>query len=130
MSNFLAAITTVWTPETIIVATVAGFLLGVLVVGKITSLPSYVSDATALEVAIGLAITGILAGAVFYVGQALVDVAEDIPARLLSRFSVWCIYVLAMAVGTGIRVAVDRQNRRRLLLDRARSEVASSHRGE
>lgn len=114
VETFLDALTTVWTPEALGVALAAGLVVGVLALARVAELPTYASDASPTEIAVALAVTSIIAGAVFYSGQAIVDSREDVPARLLSRFGVWCVYSLGMAGGTWLsltRALVVRRSR-------------------
>jgi hypothetical protein len=107
MSEFLQALTTVWTGPALLVAAGGGLLIGFVVLGGIARLPTYVSSATPAQVGLAVSVFSIVAAAVFYLGQASVDTAEDIPARLLSRFSVWCIYSAGMGLGTWLRLRLE-----------------------
>lgn len=123
MRDLVSIMTTVWTPQTLIVATIAGFTLGAVVLAYLTDLPAYASDATPIEVAVGVAVSAIIAGAVFYAGQIIVDSQEDLAVRLVSRFGVWVFYSVAMAGGTAVGLAVRRHARHRRLRALALEEV-------
>ena len=117
------SISTVWTPATLGIAWIAGTLLGAIFLAYIARRPAYVSDASPAWVAFAVAIASILAGAVFYAGQIIVDPLEDVAARLISRFSVWVLYSIAMAFGTWLGLVLRNRRHRRRIRARAVSEL-------
>lgn len=124
MSELVALITTVWTPAGTAVAAIAGLMLGVLVLGYLATLPTYVSEATPLEAGGIVVLASSLAGAVFYAGQIVVAVgADDVPDRLVSRYGLWVLYSVAMGAGTWARLAWALYRRGRHVHEQAVTEV-------
>lgn len=116
-------LTTVWTPTAVGVAVGAGFALGFLFLGYLGGLPTYASEATPAEVFRVVVAGACLAGAVFYLGQSLVDpTAAD---RVVSRFGLWVVYSITMAFGTFLRLSIDDALRARRHTTTAREAVAS-----
>lgn len=126
MSEALGMLTAVWTAPALLLATTAGFGVGWAVIGQLALLPTYASSATPAQAGRALGLTGIFVGGVFYLGQALVDDQEDVIARLVSRYLVWCLYCLAMSVGTWARLRLDLARRHRALERRAEREVEAA----
>jgi hypothetical protein len=126
MDDVLTALTTVWTVPTLVVAALGGLFLGLLVLGHIAQTPSYASDASPLEVAVAIAVSSILAAAVFYAGQAASDPLEDVSARLFSRFGVWCVYSLGMGVGAYVRLSIGNRLHRRKVRARGRAAAETA----
>jgi hypothetical protein len=126
LAEVAAVLTTVWTPEALLLAAVAGMGIGALVLASIALKPAYASAATPGQVARAIAYSGMVTGGVFYVGQALVDTAEDIPRRLISRFAIWCVYSLFMGLGTWLRLRLEAERRHRILHTVAVAEVEAA----
>lgn len=128
ISDVFDTLSTVWTWPTVAVALVAGFALGVTVVGYLSALPAYASGvAAAWKYGLLTALGGALAGGVFYVGQALVTFAESSDAweRVVSRWGLWALYSAALGFGTFVRLEVYRRRRQQEKFNAGR-EVANN----
>lgn len=105
MNDFLS----VWTPGSVLVALIGGFLLGLLVLPWLDN-----RRFTIAETAIRLSVGGTVLGAVFYTGQVLDTLftsGSSLAWRVLSRFLLWVFYAVVIAIGAGI--GIRRRRRRR-----------------
>ena len=96
----------VWTPTAVLTAVVGGFVLGLLLVSRFEN-PRF----DAIETVAVMLIIGMFAGLVFWSGQAIETYNTEGPEyawRVISRFGLWSVFVLAMALGTGIGVRFRR----------------------
>jgi hypothetical protein len=96
----------VWTPASVLTALIGGGALGLLIVSRFEN-PRF----DALETVAVMVIIGMLAGLVFFAGQAVETYYSDGPAfawRVISRFGLWGLFVVAMAFGTGLGVRFRR----------------------
>ena len=92
----------VWSPDAILTALIGGATLGLLVVARFEN-PRF----GALDTVAVTAMVAILAGFVFYAGQAVETYFADGIThawRVVSRFGLWVLFSLAMAIGTGLSV--------------------------
>lgn len=102
----MTEILAVWTLPAIAAAIVGGLLLGLVVVARFDN-PRF----DAIETIGVMVILGMGAGLSFWVGQAVATAAEEgerLAWRVVSRFAIWGVFVIAMAVGTGIGVRFQR----------------------
>lgn len=96
----------VWTPGAVVTALVGGGLLGFVLVSRFDN-PRF----TSLETVAVMILIGIFAGLVFWAGQAVETYFSDGPMfawRVISRFGLWCLFILALAIGTGVGVRFRR----------------------
>jgi hypothetical protein len=96
----------VWTPASLVGAVIGGLLLGFVVVARFEN-PRF----SALESVGGMIFIGILAGATFWLPQIVDTYNAQGPAfawRVISRFGLWCLFILAMGFGTGLGVRIER----------------------
>ncbi len=108
-----------WQP--ILVATLAGLLLGAIVLGHIAAKPTYASEATPAEVGRIVAASGIVIGGVFFIGQAIVN--RDLVGMMIDHFGSWVAYVLAIGLGCYLRLLVDEAQRNEAIQSTATREV-------
>ena len=107
--------------QAILVATLAGLLLGAIVLGHIAAKPTYASAATPGEVGRIVGASGIVVGIVFYLGQAVVDRA--MVEHLISQIANWFAYSLAIGLGCYLRLLVDDAQRKEAIQTTAKREV-------
>lgn len=96
----------VWTPGAVLTAIVGGTLLGFVLVSRFDN-PRF----DAVETIAVMVIIGLFAGLVFWAGQAVETYFSEGPAlawRVVSRFGLWGVFVLALAGGTGLGVRFRR----------------------
>jgi hypothetical protein len=96
----------VWTPGSVITALVGGLLMGFLLVSRFDN-PRF----DALESIGVILILGIFAGLTFWSGQIVDTYATSGPAfgwRVVSRFGLFVLFVLALGAGTGLGVRFRR----------------------
>lgn len=96
----------VWTAASVVTAIVGGFALGLVVVARFEN-PRF----DAIESGGVMVLLGILAGAVFFIGQAIEALSSDGPQfawRVVSRFGLWGVFTLAMGAGTALGIRFRR----------------------
>ena len=108
-------------PQAILVAALAGLLLGAIVLGQIAALPTYASAATPGEVGRIIAAAGVVVGIVFYLAQTAIDrsTADHLPGQLAN----WFAYSLGIGVGCWLRLLVDEAQRKEAIQSMARQQV-------
>lgn len=128
MNELLNAIAIVWTPATLTAAVVAGVAMGVFVVGWVATNPAYASGiASPVAIARLVGVMGVATGVVFYVGQTVAAAADGDPGwyRIASRFGLWLVYAVCLAVGSWIRLSQDQRARRIRAERKARAELGT-----
>lgn len=125
LEEFLAVLTEVWTTTSVLVAVFAGLVLGFVVLGYLSTLPTYATAASPGQVARVTAMAGAVAGLVFYAGQAAAAAVEGDATfdRLISRMCLWVLYSCAMALGLWLRLRLELHRRRRHVLEVAHAAV-------
>lgn len=115
----------VWSPATAGAAIAGGLGLGYFVFGMIAEHPTYASSATARQIGSLVVMCGILAGTVFYAGQAVATDAEgdSLWPRVVSRYGIWCLYAVALAVGTYVRIRRGHSKRHAKAVAQAHQEL-------
>ncbi len=115
-------------PQAILVAALAGLLLGAIVLGHIAALPTYVSAATPGEVGRIVAACGIVVGIVFYLGHASIDrsSADELPGQLAN----WFAYSIGIGLGCYLRLLVAEVQRTETIKATATREVEEESREE
>lgn len=114
MSDLVAALFGVWTPAVLTAAVASGLAFGFAILGPIARWPLFSSmAATAVQTAVLVAVAGVLAGIVFYVGQVTGAHADGDPLwwRIASRASIWGLYAICVGIGAGLSVAHDNHRR-------------------
>jgi hypothetical protein len=96
----------VWTAGSVLAAIVGGLLLGFVVVSRFDN-PRF----TAIESVGVVALLGGIAGFVFWAAQIADTLFADGPSlawRVVSRFGLWVVFTLSLAVGTGVGIRFRR----------------------
>lgn len=122
----VAQLFAVWSPTTLVVAIVAGALVGYFLVGMVAADPDYAAaTATAAELGRVVAFLAAILGVVFYVGQAVGSWADGDPnwPRVVGRFGLWLVYAGVLGLGAWRRVADTGARRRREALAQAHREI-------
>lgn len=91
----------VWTPASIVAAIVGGALVGLLLISRFDN-PRF----DARESAAVVALLGSFAGLVFW--SALFSDGPTNAWRVVSRFGLFLLFIVAMGIGTGIGVRRER----------------------
>ncbi len=108
-------------PSAVLVATLAGILLGAVVIGHIASLPTYASAATPGEVGRIVGAAGVGIGLVFYIGQAGLDRSEVV--HLAGQLANWFAYSIGIGIGCYLRLLVDETQRKEAIQAMAQRQV-------
>lgn len=107
-------------PTSILVASLAGTLLGAIVLGQLAATPTYASAATPGEVGRIVAACGIVVGLVFFFGQAAIDRQYE---AAVGTFANWTAYSVGIGIGTWLRLLVDETQRHETIRDMAKRQV-------
>lgn len=100
-------LTEVWTPLSVVLAALAGLVLGYFVIGRIASDPTYASGrAKPREYGVLTSGLTVAVGLVFYSVQIIaVYIYDDNElARVLGRFGLWVLYGVCIGVGVSVRL--------------------------
>jgi xanthine/uracil/vitamin C permease (AzgA family) len=108
-------------PQAVLVATLAGLLLGTIVLGHIAALPTYASAATPGEVGRIIGAAGVVIGLVFYLGQAVID--RSTVDHLTSQLANWFAYSIGIGIGCYLRLIVDEAQRKEAIQTMAERQV-------
>lgn len=116
----------VWTPATVLAAIVAGLGFGYIFTDTIIRTAWFAS--LALPARLGAVLMGVAlggAGVVFYIGQVAATIAggDSQWPRVLSRFTLWLVCAVFLAVGTYLAAKRDEAKRHARARDKARLEV-------
>lgn len=122
----VGALGEVWTPLSVLAAVVSGLLLGVFLLGWFATNPRYSTGLVPPATVAFLTFwSSALALLVFYAGQTAATylVGDEAWPRVASRYGLWVVSSGAIAVGTWVRVRVERHRRRTKAHDRAVDEL-------
>lgn len=122
----LSQFTEVWTPLSTSSAALAGFLLGLFLIGRLATDPTFGSaKATGAELTFLTFILIAAIGLVFYGLQTATSVLSNDPGwtRVVSRYALWLLYAATIALGTWLRLRRAHEHRRARAHDRATSEL-------
>lgn len=116
----------VWTPATAIAAIVGGLGFGYVFTAAIIRTALFAS--LAIPARVGAVLMGLLmmgAGILFYLGQVAATIAggDSQWPRVLSRFTLWLVYAIFLAVGTYFAARRDEQRRHAWARETAQREV-------
>lgn len=121
----MSELSTVWTPAAVISAVVGGLGIGYFVLGQILRDPRYSSGQASPRDVWRLVVRGAaLVGFGFYIGQVVATSFEaggDFGWRVISRFLLWLLYSLLLAVGAAWSIRNDDHDRYLQARDQARS---------